>query len=104
MSIAALEIMNQHRKDCTENGVSSEEFLIDGATSFYGTFDKSHIEEKTDATNVDQKNVSPRIMVNSLPVGLVGNSSIIKRVYTGVEYIFSFYGRDTEGIGLVWLY
>ena len=96
--------MNQHRKDCTENGTSSEEFLIDGATSFYGTFDKSHIEEKTDSVNVDQKNVSPRIMVNSLPSGLVGNSSKITRVFTGEEYIFSFYGEDTEGIGQIWLY
>jgi len=104
MSIEALEIMNQHRKDCTENGVSSEEFLINGATSFYGTFDKSHIEEKTDSANVDQKNLSPKIMVNDMPSGLVGGTSVIKRVFTGEEYIFSFYGEDTEGIGQIWLY
>ena len=104
MSAEALTIMNQHRQDCTENGYSSESFLIDGVDGFRGTFDKSHIEEKDDKGNVAQKNIHPRIMVNSMPSGLQGNVTKIVRVSTSTEYIFNFYGVDSEGIGLVWLY
>jgi len=104
MSIEALDAMNQHRKDCTENGYSSEEFTVPGFDSFFGTFDHSHIEEKNDSANVQQKQLYKRIMVDSMPDGLVGNTTKITRVSTGVVYAFSSYGKDTEGIGLVWLF
>jgi hypothetical protein len=104
VSIEALNAQRQQRKYCTENGYSSEQFEIVGGVFFYGTFDKSHIEEKNDSGNVQQKNIYPRIMVDSMPDGLQGNVTKIIRVSTGLEYTFSFYGTDLEGIGLVWLY
>lgn len=104
MGIDALNIMRQHRKETIETGSNSEEFTFNsGASSFLGIFDDSHIEEKEDKGNVEMKTTHARIMVDSLPAGLVSNIEIT-RAFTGEKYYFSFYGKDTEGIPTVWLY
>lgn len=105
MSAETLAIMNGHRKQAVEYSPASEEFTIAGVGTFRGIFDKSAIDESEDGGHVEQKNIHTRIMVDSVPSGLVERVSKITREGEVLpEYTFSFYDVDEEGQGNVWMY
>ena len=105
MSLETLAIMNNHRKEATENSPASEEFTIVGGDTFRGIFDRSAIDESEDKGHVLEKNIHARIMVDSKPTGLIERTSKITREGQSTpEYTFQFYDVDDEGQGLVWLY
>jgi hypothetical protein len=95
--------MNQHKSDQLELSPSSEEFnIVDGGT-FFGVFDESHIENKSNnQSNTTQKKLSPRIMVATRPDGIEEQTTIIERA-NGTPYTFKFFGIDEEGIPMIWL-
>lgn len=104
MSLTTLEIMNGHRKAAVENSPASEEFTIVEGGNFKGIFDESHIENNKDSGNVTQKKIKPRIMVDSLPEELVNQERISKiQRENGEEYTYQFFGKDKEGIAIIWL-
>lgn len=103
MSKTTIDIMNQHRSDQLELSPSSEEFQIVGGGTFFGIFDESHIEDKSNTKiNTTQKKISPRIMVSTRPSGLDEMTTVIQRADL-TEFTFKFYGIDTEGIPIIWL-
>jgi len=104
MSVETLDLLNEDRKNTIELSPFSELFNILGGGTFYGIFDKSHVEDNKDSANVYQKNIKARIMVASLPDGLTGSVTKITRETPDTEYVFSSYGLDEEGLGIVWLY
>ncbi len=107
MSADTLDIMRQHRADQIETGSFSEEFLIVGGGSFFGIFDKSHVENNKDNGNITQKKLNPMIMVPIIPSGLRPMETQIKRVgwLPGDKiYTFQFAGNDSEGVPVLWLF
>lgn len=103
MSQDTLDILNQHRANQLSLSPSSEEFTIQGGSTFFGIFDNAHYEEPKDRGNVTGKKRMPVIMVDVVPSGLTPDSSVIIRE-NGDEFTFQFAGRDKEGVPLLWLY
>jgi hypothetical protein len=105
MSQSTLDIMNGHRKEAVENSPSSETFsIVGGELTFKGIFDRSPEADNKDKGNIQQKQLKPRIMVNSKPIGLTEHLTMITRENGIQTFKFSFYEIDDEGQGLVWLY
>lgn len=107
MSIEALDLMRDQRKLQIEQSPFSEEFQIVGGGSFRGIFDKSHEETNKDGGNIRQKNLSPAIMISDIPSGLIERASKIQREgWTTGDKIYTFraYGKDEEGIPILWLF
>ena len=103
MSLTAIEIMRQHRKDQVEKNPSSESFSILGGGSFLGTFDITHEEENKDKGNSLMKKTRPFIIVDKRPDGLTERISKITREGDSKEYLFFFEGQDSEGLTVLWL-
>ena len=105
MSQDTLNILNQQRAYQIELSPFSEEFTInDGPDSFCGIFDNFHIENNNDDGNVSQKRTYPAIMVAELPAALTNQERIatVKRE-NGDSFIFQFFGKDKEGVPIIWL-
>ena len=103
MSLAAIDIMNEHKKNQIEKSPSSEEFSINTGGSFFGIFDKSHIEGKKNEGNSKMKSTRGSIQVYTRPAGLEERVSIITRENGTDSFKFFFFEIDDEGIPLIWL-
>ena len=103
MSLETLNILEEHRDNQVELSPFSELFQIVGGSTFYGIFDKSHIEDNKDSGNVTQKKLKPRIIVSTVPSGLTERSTEITRANGTETYTFGFVGKDDAGTPLLWL-
>lgn len=110
MSLDALEVMRQNRDDQFDLGAFSEEFTIidSGGLSigtFNGVFSEYHIENEMDNGNNKKKRVRPIVLVSVQPPELVGKESDykVRRELNSDEFTFQFFGKNTEGIPVLWL-
>lgn len=103
MSVEALEIMRQQRRDQIELNPGSETFTVSDAADFIGIFDRMHMEEDSDGGNVQQKLLNPVVMVSEIPAGITERVSVITRE-EGDSYTFLFAGKDEEGVPILWLF
>lgn len=101
MSSTTVDIMNSHRASQIQLSPSSEEFQIVGGSTFYGIFDNSHIEDKNDSGNVQQKKRSLRIMVDTITSEMVSGASVL--LPDATTKTISFNGKDENGVPILWL-
>lgn len=105
MSQETLDILRDNLNDQIELSPFSEVITIDnGPDTFHGIFDNFHIENNKDNGNVSQKRSKPGLMVSSLFPSLVNRERIAKlKRENGDVYTFQFYGKDEEGVPIIWL-
>jgi len=94
---------NDNKVYLLENSPFSEMFGIIGTTNtFKGIFDRAFIEGSQDKGNVTNRKLLARILVATVPTGLIPRVSKITRE-DGTEYLFGYAGIDDEGIQHLWL-
>lgn len=108
MSLAAINILRDQRKAQIEESPFSETFqIVDSDLTFKGIFDEAHEESNKDGGNVRQKKTVPVILVSERPEGITERTTKIQREEweTGdPEYTFNLYGKDKEGVPVLWLF
>lgn len=92
------------RKFILEQSPFSESFQIVGGVLFNGVFDESTEERSADNSGVTSKVINSRVIVPTLPTGLVNRVTNVVRLLTGITYKVTACAVDTEGIPVIWLY
>jgi len=96
--------MRAQRKSQIEDGVFSETFYLNPATTrdvIKGIYDDSYLTEDDDQGNVRQQKRKPRVLVDTIPATVVFRSTQIE--VRGVVYTIQKGDRDDEGIPRMWL-
>lgn len=102
--MGALDIYDQHRMEQVENGVFSEDFILDPSgvgTIIKGIFDEAYATDNQDQGNVRQQRRTPVILLASIPAGITPQSTQI--TVRGVNRTIYKVDRDENGIPRMWL-
>lgn len=102
--MGALDVYDTQRLFQVEDGPFSEPFYLDptGArTEIKGIYDEPYLAGEKDTGNVRQQLRKPRILVNSIPSGVVAKSTMIE--VRGDDYKINKLDRDPNGIPRMWL-